>query len=123
VIVFLLEPGLPQSTSSNIFVIIALIALGYWYFILAPLNYGIAPSKTHRRIVGLLGVLITVGLAILFYTPSFLRFFELQRPSFYGNSVNAWRGMGVRFTAVSYCDKLVLSPVDAKGNVRQFCYK
>jgi len=82
VIVFLLEPGSPQNMGSNIFVVIALIALGYWYFILAPLNYGIAPSTTHRRIINLLAALIAVTLAVSFYTPSFLRFFELQRPSF-----------------------------------------
>jgi len=79
--VFVLEPAIIRNSNSNSLVMIALIALGYWYFVLAPLNYGAAPDKTRRWVLAILAAISAVSLAAMIYLPAFSRIFALQKPA------------------------------------------
>ncbi len=80
--VFLLEPDARKSVDSSILVVIAMIALGFWYFVLAPLSYGARPDKKQRRILALLAAACAAVLAAAIWLPAWSAFFELQKPGF-----------------------------------------
>lgn len=77
---FLLEPQ-EMYSDSNVLVVITLIALGYWFFVLAPLNYGVAPTRKEEKKLGLIFFLTTVFLVIAFNVGFLSTFFELQKPA------------------------------------------
>jgi cation-transporting ATPase E len=79
--VFILEPAAGRHSDSNSLVMIALIALGYWYFALAPLNYGAVPGKTRRWVLGLLAAISAVLVAAMIYLPSAAGIFALRKPA------------------------------------------
>ena len=77
--VFVLEPVGARYAYSNFPVMISLIALGYWYFILAPLNYGFVPGKIRRCALGIVAAVSAILIAAAVYWPPLSAIFGLQK--------------------------------------------
>ncbi|HVY12134.1 MAG TPA: HAD-IC family P-type ATPase, partial [Alphaproteobacteria bacterium] len=82
VIVFMLGPQSLRNAGSNVFVIFTIIALGYWFFVLTPLAYGLTVGRLQRRVLYFLAGLGVVFLLLVLLQPSWSVFFDLQRPAF-----------------------------------------
>jgi cation-transporting P-type ATPase E len=82
VAVFLLGPKRLQFVGSNIFVVIALIALGYWFFVLAPMAYGIKVDNKQKKFLYFLAGAGIAFLIFVMYNSDLSYFFDLQRPAF-----------------------------------------
>lgn len=82
IIVFILSPTASQVGGSNIYVVLVLIALGYWFFVLAPQAYGIVTKKLQKKILYLFAVIILFLLFLVMRNQPLSRFFDLQWPEF-----------------------------------------
>ena len=78
--VFLLGPSEMHVAGSNSYVVFTLIALGYWFFILAPQAYGIAVTQKHVKTVQIFALIIIGLLATVVLSPPLASFFDLRRP-------------------------------------------
>jgi cation-transporting ATPase E len=73
-------PPMAGFANSSLLVMIALIVLGYWYFVLAPLNYGAAPDKPRRRVLGIIAAIGAALIIAAIYLPQWAAIFGLRRP-------------------------------------------
>jgi cation-transporting ATPase E len=87
VTVFLLGPTNLKYSESNILVILVIATLGYWFFLLAPLAYGIVVEKKQQTITKLLAGVIVVFLTFAILQPSLSTFFGLHRPGLVGLAI------------------------------------
>jgi cation-transporting ATPase E len=81
VIVFMIGPNALKFSDSNILVVITLVILGYWFFVLTPIAYGLKTSLNQKR---LLWVLAGVGVAFLtwvMFNDDLSPFFDLHKPA------------------------------------------
>ncbi|MCL5666194.1 MAG: HAD-IC family P-type ATPase [Patescibacteria group bacterium] len=81
--VFWLGPDYLKTAGSNILVVLALIALGYWFFVLAPLAHGIKTSKKQEKVLFALAGVGIIFLATVLLNPALSNFFDLRRPTFW----------------------------------------
>jgi len=81
--VFMYGPRRLQYAGSNILVVLLLIALGYWFFVLAPKTFGIEASKKQKKILLSLAGLGVIFLFFVMFSPVLSKFFDLQRPDFW----------------------------------------
>ena len=80
IIVFLLSSDVSRANGSNIYVVFALIVLGYWFFMLTPQAYGIEARKTPTNVLYVFAAVIALALVFVMFNPTLSRFFDLQRP-------------------------------------------
>jgi cation-transporting ATPase E len=81
VLVFMLVPGILKTSDSNSLLVITLIVLGYWFFVLAALNYDMISNKKQELILATFAAIASAILAFAIYVPSLSKFFELQPPT------------------------------------------
>lgn len=77
---FLLGPKAYQIAGSNILVVLTITALEFWFFVLAPVAYGIAVSAKQKSIIWILGGLSVLFFLYTMFTPGLSKFFDLGRP-------------------------------------------
>lgn len=82
IIIFLLQPSAARYADSNLLVMLSLIALGYLYFVLAPLNYGLVPDKSRRLVLLILALMSMILITAAIYYPPLIPIFGLQKPDF-----------------------------------------
>jgi cation-transporting ATPase E len=80
VVAFLLGPKAFQTAGSNILVVLTITALEFWFFVLAPVAYGIAVSAKQKSIIWILGGLSVLFFLYTMFTPGLSKFFDLGRP-------------------------------------------
>ncbi len=80
VAVFMLDPSASKFLGSNLLVMLALIATGYWYFVLSPLNYGAIPGEKRRRVLYVLAIAAAALIAAAIYLPQWAMIFGLRPP-------------------------------------------
>jgi cation-transporting ATPase E len=79
--VFVLQPQNIRHADSNSLVMLALIFLGYLYFVLAPLNYGIMPSFKRLRALVILGAASALLAGAIVFLPALSKVFGLRPPT------------------------------------------
>lgn len=80
VLVFLIEPVTFRHGGSNILLVFVLTAQGFWFFVLAPMAYGLTINQRDRK---MLYAFAAAGLAFLVFVilqPAWSKFFDLRRP-------------------------------------------
>ena len=77
----MLGPSFLKSADSNSLIVIVLVALGYWFFVLAALNYDNIPNKKQNKTLAILALAVVAVLALTIYDPFSSNFFELQPPA------------------------------------------
>jgi cation-transporting ATPase E len=80
-LVFFLVPGILKHSDSNSLIVITLTALGYWFFVLAALNYDAIPNRKQALTLTALGTAVLVVLAATIYAEPLSGFFELVPPA------------------------------------------
>lgn len=80
-LVFILVPGVNKSLDSNSLVVITLIALGYWFFVLAALNYDTIQNKKQVSMLAVLAVAVLAVMSAVIYVAPLSGFFELLPPT------------------------------------------
>jgi hypothetical protein len=68
-----------RATDSNSYVVFVLIALGYWFFILAPQAYGIQITPKHKKTLYIFAIIIVGFLSVVLFSPLLSGFFDLRR--------------------------------------------
>ncbi len=82
VTVFWLGPESLKNAGSNILVVFTLACLGYWFFMLAPLAYGVVINNRMRNIAYIFAGILAVFLIFATLNPGLSDFFDLRPPSF-----------------------------------------
>ena len=81
VIVFMIGPNALKFSDSNILIVLNSMILGYWFFVLTPIAYGITTHPHQKRI---LWFLASLGIAFLLWVMSnkdLAKFFDLHKPA------------------------------------------
>jgi cation-transporting ATPase E len=65
-----------RATDSNSYVVFVLIALGYWFFILAPQAYGIQITPKHKKTLYIFAIIIVGFLSVVLFSPLLSGFFD-----------------------------------------------
>jgi hypothetical protein len=81
VAIFILNPATAKNAGYNLPVMISMIALGYWYFVLAPLSYGAALERKRRNSLAILAFVCAALIATAIYYPKWAAFFGFTPPS------------------------------------------
>jgi len=81
VAIFILNPATVKNAGYNLPVMISMIALGYWYFVLAPLSYGAALARKRRNSLAILAFVCAALIATAIYYPKWAAFFGFTAPS------------------------------------------
>ncbi len=80
VAVFWFGPAQLKTSGSNSLVVLVCIALGYWFFLLAPEAYGALRSRRQQKVTYFLGGIVAVFLVLVMTNPALSDFFDLRLP-------------------------------------------
>ncbi len=81
VIIFMIGPAALKFSDSNILVVINQMILGYWFFVLTPIAYGIKTHKHQKHILWFLAGLGTAFLLWVMFNDDLSPFFDLHKPA------------------------------------------
>jgi cation-transporting ATPase E len=94
-LVFMLVPGVLKNSDSNSLIVVTLVALGYWFFVLAALNYDTIPNEKQASLLAILGLAVMAVMAAAIYATPASKFFDLQVPTLIQMAITA----GIIFVA------------------------
>ncbi len=80
-VVFAIGPNALKFSDSNILVVISMMILGYWFFVLTPIAYGIKAHKHQKRILWFFAVVGIAFLTFVMYNHDWSVFFGLRKPN------------------------------------------
>ncbi len=78
IITFALSPVNSKIDGSNSYVVIVIIALGYWFFMLAPKAYGASSDKKEKKALYLFAFIIIIFLLFVMYNAPLSHFFDIK---------------------------------------------
>lgn len=79
-LVFFTGPASLQHTGSNVLVVITLTVLGFWYFVLTPIAFGVEVKENQKKVLRFFGALLFSFLISSFFSPNLADFFDLHTP-------------------------------------------
>ncbi len=78
VIVFSLGPQNLHYTGSNAYVVMVLMALGYWFIYLSPIAYGVEVDLKQKKLLVVTGIILLILLISVILNSTLARFFDFR---------------------------------------------
>lgn len=81
-LVFLIGPDTLKGSGSNVLVVITLAGLGFWFFVLTPIAFGVPIGDKQKKTLKFFGIFLFSFFVSAFFSADLAEFFDLHPPTF-----------------------------------------